>query len=144
METNGKSDSIELKRVVMVKAVVTESFRDNLAQELDRAAKRIDTQLQQMEFQAKKHAEGLKKKGLAQQLSAFKQQYEQEKAKQLAAKADLLSKIEQAQALELGSLFVQGPIEGPVTVSAGDNLYKKVGGAEIIVKDGVIQEIRTA
>ena len=142
MEISEQNGKIELKRVVMVKAIVTENFRDNLVQELERAVKKIDTQLTQMEFQAKKHAEELKKKGLAQQLSAFKQQYEQEKMRQQAAKADLTAKIEQARGLQLGSLFIQGPIEGPVTVGVGDNLYKKVGGAEIIVKDGIIQEIQ--
>ena len=53
-----------------------------------------------------------------------------------------MMKIEEAKKLIIGSEFVQGPLEGPVTVAIGDNLYKKVGGAEIIVKDGIIQEIR--
>ena len=53
-----------------------------------------------------------------------------------------MMKIEEAKKLQLGTEFVQGPLEGPVNLHVGDNLYKKVGGAEIIVKDGIIQEIR--
>ena len=64
------------------------------------------------------------------------------KRRQTAAKSDLMMKIEEAKRLQIGTEFVQGPLEGPVHVSIGDNLYKKVGGAEIIVKDGIIQEIR--
>ena len=77
-----------------------------------------------------------------QKATAFKHQISEEKAKQSAAKSDLTLKIEEAKKLQLGTEFVQGPLECPVDVGIGDNLYKKVGGAEIIVKDGVIQEIR--
>ena len=133
---------LQLKRVVMVKAVVTEAFKENLAKELERALKNLDQQNQQMEFQAKSYMENLKKKGLLQQLSAFKHQLEEERGKQAAAKADITNKVGEAKKLALGSEFVQGPLEGPVDVEIGDNLYKKVGGAEIIVKDGIIQDIR--
>lgn len=133
---------LELKRVVMVKAIVTEAFKENLTKELDRALKNLDQQGQQLEFQAKAYMENLKKKGLLQQLSAFKHQLEEERGKQAAAKADITNKIAESQKLTLGSEFVQGPLEGPVEIQIGDNLYKKVGGAEIIVKDGIIQDIR--
>jgi len=86
--------------------------------------------------------EDLKKKGQVQQLTTFKSQLSNEKAKITASKADLSSKMEEAKSLVLGSEFVQGPLEGPVNVTVGDNLYKKVGAAEILVKDGVIMEIR--
>ncbi|OGB89253.1 hypothetical protein A2625_03700 [candidate division WOR-1 bacterium RIFCSPHIGHO2_01_FULL_53_15] len=134
--------SIELKRIVMVKAIVTEAFKSNLVKELERAVGNVDNQINQMETQSKGYLEDLKKKGLMQKAAAFKHQLDEERARQSAAKADLTMKIEEAKRLQVGSEFVQGPLEGPVDVSVGDNLYKKVGGAEIIVKDGVIQELR--
>lgn len=136
------NESIELKRVVMVKAIVTEAFKANLIKELERAIGNLDTQVTQMETQGKTYLEDLKKKGLMQKAAAFKQQMEEERARQAAAKSDLLMKVEEAKRLVINSEFVQGPLEGPVDVSIGDNLYKKVGGAEILVKDGIIQEIR--
>jgi hypothetical protein len=136
--------AIELKRVVMVKAVVTQAFKDNLMKELDRAIKNLDTQGQQMDFQAKTYMEDLKKKGMISQMTAFKHQLEEEKGRQAAAKADLQAKIEEAKKLVLNTEFIQGPLEGPVTVKMGDNLYKKIGAAEILVKDGVVLEIRNA
>jgi hypothetical protein len=135
---------IELKRVVMVKAIVTETFKDNLIKELERAIKNLDTQAQQMDFQAKTYMEDLKKKGMISQMTAFKHQLDEEKGRQTAAKADLQMKIEEAKKLVLNTEFIQGPLEGPVNVKIGDNLYKKIGAAEILVKDGVIQEIRNA
>jgi uncharacterized protein len=132
------------KRVVMVKAIVTEAFKSNLTQELERAIKNLDGQAQQMDFQAKTYMEDMKKKGMVSQMTAFKHQLDEEKGRQTAARADLMAKIEEAKKLVLNTEFVQGPLEGPITVAMGDNLYKKIGAAEIIVKDGVIQEIRNA
>jgi len=139
-----KRNLIELKRVVMVKAIVTEAFKQNLVKELERAVANIDAQTAQMDGRSKAYLDNLKKKGMMQKAAAFKHQMEEERSRQAAAKSDLMMKIEDAKKLQLGSEFVQGPLEGPVDVSIGDNLYKKVGGAEIIVKDGIIQEIRGA
>ena len=135
-------NEIELKRVVMVKAIVTEPFKQNLIKELERAISNIDNQLSQMEERGKNYLEDLKKKGLMQKAAAFRHQIDDEKSRQSAARSDLLMKIEEAKNLQLGTEFVQGPLEGPVNVKLGENLYKKIGGAEIIVKDGIIQEIR--
>jgi hypothetical protein len=136
------ASEIELKRVVMVKAIVTEAFKNNLIAELERAVKNIETQESQMESQSKAYLEDLKQKGLMQKAAAFKHQLDDERSRQAAAKSDLMMKIEDAKRLQLNTEFVQGPLEGPVNVALGDNLYKKVGGAEIIVRDGLIQEIR--
>ncbi|MFA6417789.1 MAG: YlqD family protein [Candidatus Margulisiibacteriota bacterium] len=138
------AEGIELKRVVMVKAIVTEAFKQNLIKELERAIANLEGQLGQMEGQSKAYLEDLKKKGLMQKAAAFKHQLDEERNRRSASKADLMMKIEEAKRLQVGSEFVQGPLEGPVNVGVGDNLYKKVGGAEIIVKDGVVQEIRGA
>ncbi len=137
-----KGKSIELKRVVMVKAIVTEAFKQNLVKELERAVSNIDTQASQMVERSKSYLESLKKKGMMQKAAAFKHQMTEERTRQAAAKADLTMKIGEAKKLQMGTEFVQGPLEGPVHVALGDNLYKKVGGAEIIVKDGIIQEVR--
>lgn len=137
-----KKDSVELKRVVMVKAIVTDAFKQNLVKELERAVGNIENQVSQIEERGRSYLENLKKKGLNQKAIAFKQQVSDERARQSAAKTDLLMKIEEAKKLQLGTEFVQGPLEGPVVVEMGDNLYKKVGGAEIIVRDGIVQEIR--
>ena len=133
---------IELKRVVMVKAIVTDQFKENLEKELQRAIENIDRQSAMLDTQSKSYLDNLHKQGLVKKATAYQQQISQEKARQAAAKSDLMMKIAEAKKLQIGTEFVQGPLEGPVTVKPGDNLYKKVGGAEIIVKDGIIQEIR--
>lgn len=142
VEGDKKGKKIELKRVVMVKAIVTPAFKDNLIKELERAIKNLDQDTERVQKQSKQYMLELKNKGMHQQLAAFRKQLQEEGARQAASKADLMNKIDQAKKLVLNTEFVQGPLEGPVMVGVGDNLYRKVGGAEIIVKDGVIQEIR--
>ena len=51
-----------------------------------------------MDEQSKTYMEDLKKKGAMQRAAAFKQQFDDEKMRQAAAKKDLLAKIEEANA----------------------------------------------
>jgi len=136
--------AIQLQRTVTIKVIVTEEFKNYLVAELDRTMKNLDVQVQRMEEQGKKLIENLKKQGekTKQQISTIVQQINLDKQQQTIAKADLAKKIDEAQALKLGAEFVQGTVNGWVTVEKGDNLYKKIGALELIVKDGIVQEIK--
>jgi len=43
--------------------------------------------------------------------------------------------------LQMGSYFMQGTVDGFVSVNVGDNLYEKLGGMEIFIEDGIVQDI---
>src|SRR5438093_226033 len=73
---------------------------------------------------------------------AIRQQLELERARQEATRAELEMRLREAQQLELNSEFAQGTVESLVEVKVGDNLFTKLSRAEIIVKDGIIMEIR--
>src|SRR5207249_6435603 len=73
---------------------------------------------------------------------AIRQQLELERARQEATRAELEMRLREAQQLELNSEFAQGIVESLVEVKVGDNLFTKLSRAEIIVKDGIIMEIR--
>ena len=136
--------AIQLQRTVTIKVIVTEEFKNYLVAELDRTMKNLDAQVQRMEEQGKKLIENLKKQGekTKQQISTIVQQINLDKQQQSIAKVDLAKKAEEAKGLKVGAEFVQGTVNGWVTVEKGDNLYKKIGALELIVKDGVIQEIK--
>ena len=135
---------VTLQRTVTIKVIVTEDFKKYLTAELERAIKNLDNQVANLETQGKALIENLKKQGdkTQKQVSAIAQQINLDKQQESLAKDDLKKKIEQAKALKLGSEFVQGTINGFVKVKKGDNLYKKLGAMEIIIKDGVIQEVK--
>ncbi|MDR1452605.1 MAG: YlqD family protein [Candidatus Margulisbacteria bacterium] len=137
---------LTLQRNVVIKVTVTEEFKKYLVGELEKSIKNMDAQLANMETQGKRLVENLKKQGekTVKQVSAIVQQINMDKQQATLAKADIEKKIAEAQELKIGSEFLQGTVQGITTVKAGDNLYKKLGGIEVLLKDGVIQEIRGA
>ncbi len=135
---------VQLKRTATIKVIVTEEFKKYLVSELERAIKNLDTQLAQMEDQGKKLIDTLKKQGekTKKQVAAISQQINLDRQQERLAKADLEKKIQDAQLLPLNSEFIQGTVDGTVDVAKGDNLYKKLGALEIVIKDGIVQDIR--
>ena len=142
-------DSIQLKRPVMIKAIVTEGFKTNANAEIQNALQQIDLQLQQLEFQSKRAISDLEKRlmdpasGISRtQVEGLRGQVEGERNRLAGMKNELLQRMEVIKQLELGSEFVQGTVDNYVEVKKGDNLYEKMSNTEVIVKDGVIVEIR--
>ena len=131
-----------LKRSVRVKAIVTEKFKQEMEKNLKMQTARIDKTLEQIDSQTKPYIEDFKKKGKTKQLESLRQQIAQEKGKLTMQKKVSAKKIEDIKKLVLGSEFVQGTMESWVNIKVGDNIFKKVGGMEILIKDGIVREIR--
>ena len=104
--------TLNLKRTVTIKAIVTEKFKEYMRYEIQRSIYNLQTQ------------------------------GESPQTKERLEEAHL--QLEAIDLLALGSQFVQGVVDGFVTVSEGDNLYDKLGGMEVIVLDGIVKKIATA
>ena len=130
---------VTVTRPVLIKAVVTESFKRLYVQDLEDAIKRADTILEQITTQIRRSE---LERQVSAQSRAIRQQLEVEHARQEAAKAELQMRLREAEALQLNTEFTQGTVESLVEVSIGDNLFNKLGRAEILVKDGIILELR--
>jgi hypothetical protein len=131
--------TITLVRPVIIKAVVTETFKDQYTKELEDAIRRvdevniqIDTQLRRLDLERQ----------ITQQSRAVRQQLEVERSRQEMVKAELRERLREAQSLLINSEFAQTTVESQVEVRVGDNLLAKLGRAEIVVKDGIVMEIR--
>jgi len=122
-------DSLTLKRQVTVKAVVTEQFKKFLVLELNQAIQGAKNRLSEVD--------ALKQTYSGDDLT----QLESEKQKLIYTIQDLDKRIHQAKALKLNSLFLQGVIDGLAVIKKGDNLYQKLGSVEILLKDGIVQDI---
>lgn len=59
-----------------------------------------------------------------------------------AQKAELLQRLNMISQLEMDSEFLQATVDNYVDVKVGDNLYEKMSNTEVIVKDGIVVEIR--
>lgn len=136
--------SLSLRRQVLIKAIVTDQFKQAAVAELQTALQQIDEQFQQLEFQARRAVAELEKKGTPEQQAQLKAQIDGDRQRLLATKNEVMQKLHIIGQLQSGQEFVQGNVENFVDVKVGDNLYAKLAAPEVIVKDGVVVEIRTA
>lgn len=139
-------DSIQLKRPVAIKAIVTEKFKTEATKEIQEALQNFDLALQQLEFQGKRAMTDLEKNPEVQNKEQARQnvqaQIDQQRAQINSQKAELLQRLNMISQLEMDSEFMQATVDNYVDVSVGDNLYEKLSNTEVIVKDGIVVEIR--
>jgi hypothetical protein len=126
-------------RPVVIKAIVTEAFKKQYISELEETVRRLDAVVQQLDVQIRR-AE--LERQITPQMRAFRQQLEVERSRQEAARLELQARIKEAEGLELNSEFSQGTIESLVELHVGDNFLTRLARAEVVVKDGIVIEIR--
>ena len=143
------SDSqLLLKRVVAIKAIVTQRWKDETQQLLQTQISELDGQLQQLEIQGQRAVTEIQKQNLqppgpqvVQQIESIQMQVNQHKGELLEQKNAALQQLQQVQFLELKQEVNQGQVEGYFSVKLGDNLIAKMN-VEVLLHDGVVMEIR--
>jgi hypothetical protein len=130
-----------INRQVVLKAIVTPALKESLIAEVNEAIARVNETQDQLEVQSRRVMLELQRTDLNRAM-AFRQQLDAEKRKHSDLKEELEERLKEYQALEMGTEFVRGVLEGQVEVNAGDNLMQKLSRAEILTEDDVIREIR--
>jgi hypothetical protein len=131
--------AITVIRPIVIKAVVTESFKRLYRQELEEAIERVEELIGQIDTQIRRTE---LERQITPQARAVRQQLEVERARQEATRADLQARLREVEQLELNSEFPQGTVESLTEIRVGDNLFQKLGRSEILVKDGIVIEVR--
>ncbi|MBU6228979.1 MAG: hypothetical protein KGQ93_04725 [Cyanobacteria bacterium REEB459] len=140
---------LQLKRVVNIKAIVTPLWKEEAQKQLQSQINQIDGQLQQLEMQGQRMMSELQKQAetqpgnlaIQQQIAEVQNRLNQDKSNLLQQKNQNLQQLQQVQTVDLEAEVDQGKVESFFTVGLGDNLVQKLQ-VEILLKDGVIQEIR--
>jgi len=132
--------ALYVKRPVIVKNVVTENFKKQMAEELSNAIKQIEIRLGQMEFRGKRMIADIGKKD-QKRVSGLQEELHQERERQQQLKEELEQKLAQIETLQVDELFISGVYDSPVKIEVGDGIMAKLAQAEIIVKDGVVIQI---
>lgn len=130
---------ITVVRPVVVKAIVTETFKKQYLSELEDTVRRLDAMVTQIDTQIRRSE---LERQVSPQSRAIRQQLEVERSRQEAARMELAARIKEAEALGLQSEFSQGTLESMVELSVGDNFFIRLARAEVIIKDGIVIEIR--
>jgi hypothetical protein len=120
-------ESIDVRHQIHVQVIITEAFKKGFILELSENIERLSGQIQSMEAQ----------KESSKILDVDRQ-------RQKAMVEDMKGRIETVQKLAVGELYHQGTVEGVAKISVGDQLYKKISSATIVLKDGVVQEIQSS
>lgn len=142
-------ETIQLIRQIAVRAIVTENFKSQVSNEIQRNLQQIDAELQQLEFKGKraiseieKRAQGAMTTDARVQIETIRGQVEQEKMRLMQLKEEMMGQNQALSELPIGSVVTQFTVENPVEVRLGENIFQRLEGGEILVKDGIIQEIR--
>ena len=130
-----------IRRKVQVKAIITEQFRQGLIERLREARLQVEISQQQLEYQARKYLPDLEGKDPA-RAEAFRRRLDRQKQKREELRTKLTAELTAAEKLEIGAEYEQAPIEGLVEINIGDNLSEKLQAAEVVVRDGVVVDIR--
>jgi hypothetical protein len=132
---------MNLKRQVLLKAIVTEKLKEQLIQDVEDAIKRVEEAQDELERQSRRMMLELQRTDLNRAM-AFRQQLDIERRKQDDVKAELQEQMKEYQQLPLGEEITRGALEGQIEIRVGDNLVEKLGLAEILVEDDVVKEVR--
>jgi len=130
---------MHVKRPVIVTAIVTEGLKQEYQREIEESLRRVNESQQELESQSRRYMLQLPS---AETANAFRRQVEEETRKHEAARKELKDRQEAITQLVLGERVTYLQLEGYVDLKEGDNLIDKLGRAEIVIKDGVVQEVK--
>ena len=133
-------NTLSLIRPVLVKVIVTENYKMNAMTDLQEAARQVELKLQHLDYQEKHLLAELTKKNPA-GVPAARQQIQQERWQYEEKKREVIRRLQEIDGMTLGTEVVYGQMESLTEIKEGD-LWQPVLGAEIILRDGVIIEIR--
>lgn len=128
-----------VKRSILLKAVVDDALKNDLLKQLQDNQKKIDMEIERLNYQINKLL--IESPMDIRESMAIRKKVEEEKRDGELLKDQILNKIKEVNSLDLGSIYPIGVIEGLAELKVGDNLWDKVNNCEIIIKEGIIEEI---
>ncbi len=134
-------ESVTIKREVVLRAIVTETLKQELDEEFAAAIEEIDRRIAQLDISARQYVTELQRTDI-QQAMILRQQIEAEKRRYRSAKDELIQRRRAVAALELGAEVIRGTLESEAEVRVGDNLATVLRGVEIVLRDNEVVEIR--
>lgn len=132
---------LTIRQPVVVKIVLTEETKQNWLAELRRLVNQTIAELEELEFRSKQWMREAEKQGDA-AIQAAEQRVQTERSQREERREQLIAQLSQIQQMDIGTEMPNGQVETMVEVSVGDSWEKVLMGSEIVVKDGVIVEIR--
>jgi len=128
---------LQIIQTVVVKQILTENSKKKLFHQYEAKKLQLQRENSQLQFELKRME---KTKNFSPQ--ALKAHFEKEISKRLEKEKLLDFQIEQLHMLPLGSELKEKEVQALIEVKIGDSWNERTGQPEIIIKDGIIEEIR--
>lgn len=142
--------TLQIKRQITVRAVVTPRWKEDAERELSNAVSNADAQLSQLEQEGQQVIDEIRRQSanpldprVQEQVSSVQQQVAAKRAEIEQQRGQMLEQQRQVRELQMGQIVEQGQLESVVEVRVGDNLVEKLQAA-VLVRDGVIEAIEGA
>ena len=139
--------TLQIKRTITVRAVVTPRWKEDAERELSNAVSNADAQLAQLEQEGQQLVEAIRSQSanpldprVQEQVGSVQEQVAAKRAELEEQKRQLLEQQRQVRELEMEQVVEQGQLESFADVRVGDNLVEKLQVA-VLVRDGVIEAI---
>jgi Rad3-related DNA helicase len=138
--------SITVKRPVTIKTIVTQEFKQQALEELNKEIQLLENQILQLELQNKQIQDQFKaftsfnEDGLKEIQDAI-EDISNRLGQMNLLKQQLKDHKDQINHVTLDNIVITGSLENYVELKIGENIYEKFKEAEILVKNGIIQEI---
>jgi hypothetical protein len=146
MQALASQEKIAVQRDLTVKTMVTDGFREKAMKEDHAELSALDANIQQLRESAQGRLNELVQSNLSnedKQLAQMhlQQQFDEQVTQFLSLKQEVLNRQEVLANTPNGTYVSTGNVTDSVTLNVGDNIYDRLKGAEILVKDGVITAI---
>ncbi|MCX5921083.1 MAG: hypothetical protein NTW61_07195 [Candidatus Melainabacteria bacterium] len=146
MTTVQPQETIQLKRQVTIKTVVTDTFREKANKEITEEQSLLKTEGEALEkqYQANlKQLEDAARQGhnVAPQLDGLHKEVLSRQQQLGEMQQQLATQLAELERVANGTFLVTGQMENYVTVAVGDAIYEKLRKAEVHVQDGVVTAI---
>jgi predicted phage tail protein len=139
---------LQLRRTVVLKTIVTPSWKEQTQQQFQTQINQIDGQIQQLELQGQRMIAEIQKQTIQppgpetlQQIDNVQMQITNNKSELLEQKNQILQQINRVQLLEMDQEVEIGQIDSFFNLQKGDNLFQKLQ-VEILLRDGAVEDIR--
>jgi len=136
--------SITIFRQILIKELITEGSKSNATKQINKEINNVMDELKKFEDNKTKALTEASLRGANQnQMDSFRQQFENDSSRYHLQRDELLQKLEAVSQFKIGEEIVLASIEGPYELQIGQTLQEATA-AEIIIKDGVVVEIRNS
>ena len=134
-------ESIDLKRPVMLKVIMTPEFRKQMVDEANTTISRLDDNLTAIEKEGEVQLSQLGESD-PEKAAEMKEQMGADKDQLFQMKAELAWKVKEIENVEDGAELPFRILEGSVQVKVGDDILNKMSKTEVVIKDWTVVEIR--